>query len=930
MLCCGHLNVRSLLNNFDIFKDQLNGLKLDILGVSETWLHRGVSDRAVAIENYSFIRCDRNTRVGGGVGIYISNEFEYTVIVCEVKDFIEHIWIRVKFDDKCLIVGNLYRPPNGSYHDFINHFEDKLINIFAQYDLILCFGDFNVNMLNIGTPHAIQLNNVLETFGLVQLISEPTRISRTASSLIDLVCYNSDDVIEEGVRDVHISDHMLVYCKLALRNNHCSETACSYRALRRININNFQIDLENIPWHLIYETDDIESMVSFLATEILTLFNVHAPLKVVRHRVSAHCPWITDNVRLMKKLRNEALKRFRCTKDPNHWNYYKQLRNLTTSAIRSEKKAYLDYKFRNCNAKEKWTELKKLNLVNKKNKNIPTNLKNPNELNLFFTQIINRDVKPKQEIIDFYLNHPTQFGVFRFEQVTEEHVSNVILGLRSRAFGPDNINLSMIVLCCPFIIQYITYIINQCILKSYFPAKWQFANVIPIPKVKAPLEFGHLRSISILPVLSKVLEKIMEIQVRKYLTVHDIVPLKQSGFRPNFSCSTALSDIVDDIVSAHDINRATILVLLDYSKAFDMLNHQILGSILTSLGFHVSASSLVSSFLSHRTQRVVIDGEFSDILEVKSGVPQGSILGPLLYTIFTSNFIRYIKYSQYHLYADDTQIYISFNRDEVQLANFRINEDLENILRVSEDHLLQINPNKTVAMLFCSENSRDTLLEEIHLKLGGKPIAFESCTRNLGLFLDHKLKFGEHITSCLRKGFSALKLIYSQRHCLNLHTRMELCNSLVLSHFDYADSVYGPFLDTIGSRRIQKLQNACIRLICGIRRGGHVSHRLKDLGWLNMYNRRLLHSLCFYYKIIKYRCPPYLYNKLTFRTDVHNVNIRRKNLLTIPLHNKEMYKKSYSYLIACLINKFGVRDFSLSAPAFKRRMKSIVFSQQCN
>jgi hypothetical protein len=576
--------------------------------------------------------------------------------------------------------------------------------------------------------------------------------------------------------------------------------------------------------------------------------------------------------------------------------------------------------------KEKWAELKKLNIINKNSRTIPENLKNLDDLNRHFTQLSLNNISPDRELLDFYASNPRIHDApFAFEQVNEEQVSQIILNTKSKAFGNDNLNITLIVLCCPFIIPHLTYLINCCILQSYFPKNWKFANVIPLPKKNNPTEFGHLRSISLLPVLSKVLEKVMEQQISLYVQNKNILPIKQSGFRKGHSCTSALADVTDDIVSGQDRGEATVLVLLDYTKAFDMLQHDILIAILHYVGFHQAASNFISSFLSNRKQRVVIDGNFSNYLNVAIGVPQGSVLGPLLYSIFTSTFPEVLHYCKYHLYADDTQLYFRFKPNDVLTANYQLNSDLKEISTISKRHLLKINPSKTVAMLFCHDSHRNDILNNLKLKLEDDDILFHNSARNLGLVLDTKLKFTEHVTNCLRKGFSMLKLLYSHRYYLSKDVRKNLCDSLILSHFNFADIVYGPFLDCYNKKRVQKLQNCCIRFICGIRRGQRVSHKLQDLCWLNMFNRRSLHGVCFYYKVIKFKCPPYLYNKIEFRSDVHNVNVRRRDFLTIPSHKKELFKKSFSYNIACAINKYKITDFSLSVLSFKQKLKHLFF-----
>lgn len=922
MLYCAHLNVRSLLNNFDIFKDHINTTNYDVIGISESWLSPNISSQTVGLDNYRFVRVDRLGR-GGGVGVYIKGNIPFTVMLRESRDIVEHIWIKFKFQNKTIIIGNLYRSPSSNINDFFSYFEDVLIDFFAQCDKLLCLGDFNINMLDLDAPHAIQLNNILATFGLDQIISMPTRISSISSTLIDLAWCNPESVLDSGVRDVSVSDHFLIYISLTLEHIEPNVTQYVYRALKNINLVDFQLDLEGAPWHNIFLLNNIDTKVAFLTNTILSIFDIHAPVQVKKGVIRPYTPWMTDNIKFMKRLKNQALNRFHQTRNPDHWRYYKQLRNLITSSIRNEKKAYLNHKFQNSSPKEQWNELKKLKIVNKKKNFIPDNLKNANQINAFFSQITSNQAAPSNDLLNFYSNNLLLVDKqFKFTIVSEETISKLLLNIKSKAFGADSLNITLIIFCCPFIIPYITHILNCCIQESYFPKDWKLANVVPLPKINNPSELGHLRSISILPTLSKLLEKVMQLQILSYVTTNNIIPFKQSGFRAGYSCTTALTDVIDDIVRAQDENEATLLIMIDYTKAFDMINHQLLLSILKYIGFGEAAFSLVSSFLTDRYQRVICDGNCSDILLVTAGVPQGSILGPLLYSIYTFNFINSLKHCKYHLYADDTQIYKSFSPNQVETVNTLLNSDLESLLKTSIDHSLQVNPSKSVAMLFCSENIRGQLMQLITPKLGNNYICFKNSYKNLGLIVDIKLKFKEHITLCMGRAFSMLKLIYTHRHSLSQNTKSLLCESLILSHFNFADSVYSPFLDSYDVKRIQKIQNCCIRLIFGIRRRQPVSHKLRELRWLSMFQRRILHSACFFYKIIKFKSPPYLHQKLSYRTDVHNINIRRQHLLTVPAHKKESFKNCFTYQTASLINKYKINDFSYTITSFKKQFKN--------
>lgn len=925
-----HVNVRSLTANFNQTKQLILNEKYDIIGISETWLHRGIDDGAVKIEGYSLIRNDRTGKRGGGVCFYIKNNLKFNVIVCEQSDFLEHIWIEFNLHKKIYIFGNIYRPPNNGCARFLNELEDTLIRIFSEYDSILCMGDMNINLLDYDSSNTSDLLSVFNTFSLEQIIKEPTRISGNSMTLIDLISTNIE-VCDSGVVDVNIADHFLVFCKLALNNTNNPAKMISYRNLKNINLANFERDLEAIPWDNLYTIDDIDDKISFFNNNILQIFDVHAPLKTIRiSNKTRYSPWITDNIKFMQKLRDKALKRYKKTKQPGHWEYYKQLRNLTSSTIHREKSVYLSQKLGNCNVKDKWKELRKLNIVKSRNREIPDHLNDVNMLNNYFVTSAKSALKPSGEIRNFYLDNRKNdvTETFSFVPSTVAEVLTIIQNLKSKAFGSDQLNITLIFLCCPFIGNYITHIINECITKSYFPRCWKFAYVVPIPKVSQPTELKHFRSVSILPTLSKILEKILESQIRSHTDKFLILPKNQSGFRSGYSCGTALASVTDDIFFSLDSNNLCALILLDYSKAFDILNHDLLIAILHFIGFGDSACSFMTSYLTERYQQVSLNNCTSNVELIDQGVPQGSILGPLLYTIYTCNFYNYLEHCNYHLYADDTQLYFSFPLSELDEANGKINQDLNTILNVSNNHALKINADKSCAVLFGSENQRRVALEILKIQFGNDTIPFSDSCKSLGLIIDYKLRFKEHVTYMLRKAYTSLKLVYSQRHCLTKDIKKLLCDSLVLSHFNYCDTVYGPCLDSMDAKRIQKTQNSCLRLIFGIKRSERISHKLRDAHWLNMYNRRKLHATCFFFKILKYRTPAYLHSRLSYRTDIHNLNLRRQGTLTIPRHKKEIFKRSFSYCIATCVGVMDVSSFSMSFNSFKTRYKRFLYNSQ--
>ena len=916
-----------MLAHFGDFKDFVADKDYHVIGVTESWLHQDIPNNLISLPNYNLIRNDRKNKRGGGVALYLKNNLKYDVLFTESHEFLESIWVKICLKKQIYVIGTVYRPPNTDSSLFISTFEDTLINIFSTYDEILCMGDFNIDFLKLNNTLKNQLLSIVEPLNLSQIIDSPTRITDSSLSLIDLIFTNSQNITNKGVLDCPFSDHMLVFCQIRCPFFVNKANKISFRALKNINFEMFQRDLESIPFYTIYETHDIDEKIKFLNSRLLEIFNYHAPIKNITIRKRCFSPWITDNIKLMQKLRDKALKDFKNNKTPGKWAYYKQLRNFTTSAIRAEKKAYLNQKFQNSSTKEKWKELNKLRTS--KIKEIPEKFKDVNKFNSFFVNATRSSTTLNDEIIQFYSNN-IKDGLshsLSFHTVELTDILQIIQNIKSKAFGSDHLNITLIHLCCPHILEYITHIINECIQRCYFPVCWKEAIVTPLPKVDDPDGFNQFRSISILPTLSKVLERVLEIQIRNFINSNSILPSKQSGFRPGYSCASAMADVTDDILRARDNNQLTALILLDYSKAFDFLHHKILCSLLHYIGFTERALHIISSYLTDRTQRVKIDSSISDSLSVTTGVPQGSILGPLLFSIYTFNFHTKLKFCNYHLYADDTQLYYSFSPIDYVMAEDNINTDLNALLKISTDHMLQLNPSKSSIILFGNKNVTDDIRKQMNIKIGNNQLQFTDKSKSLGLIIDSQLKFKDHVTYILKKTYYALKSIYEHRHCLEQNVKKILCDSLVLSHFNHCDQVYGPCLDNSDVRRVQKVQNCCVRFIFGLRRHNRISHKLQEISWLNMHDRRKLHATCFYYKILKFQTPPYLYNKITFRSDIHNLNLRRKSL-TIPKHKNEFFKRSFSYNIALSINSLylNLGHLALSCPAFKRKYMHVLLN----
>lgn len=283
--------------------------------------------------------------------------------------------------------------------------------------------------------------------------------------------------------------------------------------------------------------------------------------------------------------------------------------------------------------------------------------------------------------------------------------------------------------------------------------------------------------------------------------------------------------------------------------------------------------------------------------------------------MYTCNITEVLKYCTSYLYADDTQLLYSFLPTELEQAQAKINADLNSLEKISARHNLLINPQKSRVLVFGKR--RKQVEQNIHIRMDCQSLSSTNVARNLGLLLDTNLRFSEHVIKCLKTAYANLKMLYPHRHVLSRSLKAKLTDILVLSHFNYADVVYGPCLTSLDANRIQRVQKSCLRYIYGIRKYEPVSFLLKDVQWLNMQQRRKLHSACLFHGILRFKSPPYLYNKIRFRSDVHTLNLRYRGLLSPPPHHTAAFLRSFSFNIYSLYNGVPASLKTLNSSNFK-------------
>lgn len=468
----------------------------------------------------------------------------------------------------------------------------------------------------------------------------------------------------------------------------------------------------------------------------------------------------------------------------------------------------------------------------------------------------------------------------------------------------------------------IQYLLNFSISSGTFPLIWKEAQITPLPKKPNPDSFSDYRPISILPFLSKVLERLVHQQLASFLVKNNLLNPFQSGFRPGHSTVTALTKITDDIRDGIGHCQLTVLTLLDFSNAFNNVDFDILLAILRSLNVSPTAIDWFRSYLSGRRQRVRIDESYSSWCDIAAGVPQGGILSPLLFAIFINSISQHLS-SSFHLYADDLQIYTQAPLGQLHDAIEATNTDLKHIRDWSRSFGLTINPTKTQTIIIGSSRMISKI-DWFHLPqvvFEGIPIPFSETVKNLGIIMDRQFSWNPQISEVSRKIFGSAASLRRLRNFLPITTKTALVKSLLFPILDYADACY---LDLTEEQldKLERLQNFCIRFIFGLRKYDHVSEFRQKLKWLPIRLRRNSHILSFLYKILfNPSIPLYLKERFEF-IQGHSGSLRSSRVYKLKVHSCShlnlSYTKSFTMQAVRLWNELPVAiRQAKSLPIFK-------------
>lgn len=925
-----HVNIRSLEPKMVLLKPWVALYKPNIITISETWLSSDIPDSRVNIANYVLYRSDRCSRSGGGVAIYVSNDLVSELITPTVSPLhFEGIFVKIHFhENKYLTIGSIYRPPSSPVESF--NCMISTINSIPFRNELLLLGDFNKNYLHRSCSKE---KNMFNDINLTQLITEPTRITPSTQSLLDWILVSHPNrILKSGVLSDCFSDHSVIYCIWKIKLPKSPPRLIKIRQYKKLNLNAFVSDMIAINWDRYQLIPNVQDAWDFFCTEFTEVVDKHAPWKTVKVR-GQHLPWVSPELIQLFRQRDKAWATFRRTRNDADWEAYRQLRNKSKTKTRDAKANY----YKDClsrdfkNPKQFW---KKMNSVmDTSDKHDINQIRSDNiilndTLSIAQAFIHHFSSVGSSLVSDSYLtpgsfsNGPYYPNLFTFRKISPLEVQTAINELKTDGgAGLDGIENRFLKLVAHIIMYPLADLFNLSLSTCELPAIFKSSRIIPLHKGGDVLNLDNYRPISIICSTAKILEKLVYNQLSQYIATNNILSEFQSGFRPNHSTTTALLKLTNDIYSSAGKGQLTGAIFIDLSKAFDLVDRYLLLDKLYAIGLSNNPLLWFNSYLHNRKQCVVLHGVTSDMMVQPKGVPQGSTLGPLLFSIYVNNLPTIFKHCCSQLYADDTVIYTSSsNLSQIQTS---LQHDYDILQTWLLHHKLLLNKSKSFTMLFGTRSKLNSITGSVIItSQDGSPLHEADNIKYLGVWLDPELTFQSHINHVLKKVNFGIHVLYKSRNCFSFDVRKKLALQLILPLFDYCDVVYqnASKSDLVP---LNTAYNRLCRFVLGCPFLTHHCTMYDRLQWPPLQARRQMHWLQFLFKCIYFNYPTYLKRYLIQIPSTQYTRHSTQVYFTVPFTGNNFGKNGFAFKAPTDWNNLPSHIRSISVfPIFKRALSS--------
>lgn len=812
-------NTRSIVKpgRFDELQCVLKALKvkLNIIIFTETWIKSEDEAKRLQIPGYTHYYSYRSNGRGGGVSIFAHNDLKHNFVEEKCLANSHFLWIHL--ENYSLDIGAIYRKPDTNIAEFLDEYSNQI----RSKKRGLTIGDLNFNILNSDCS-VILYKETLEENGykLINKIDKKfcTRETKTTKSILDHACSNlKNTYFHLTFIETPMSDHKHLYLEIKKHKP---------APLRKL-------QYESINYDKLYkmmkegQNNNTEFVFNLLEERLLHCIKKTKELKT-KIQNPPRQDWINKKITDQINSRNILWKQYKInSKDKIKEELFINKRNDVAGQIQKTKKLYYYKAFNDCKKKpaKMWKLINNLSNNRVKENTGPNKLKTLNGyiteekeicncFNDFFAEIgstlaslITKNRIVNSRIVTNETNN--LLTLTNYNLCSTDEIARIIKNLKTNtSSGLDGITTKCIKSLKNIIIQELTECVNKCLTLGTFPDSLKIAKVTPIYKSGNKSDPGNYRPISVLPVLSKIFEKVLYKRLKDHIDVLNLINDTQYGFRPKSNTLSATVDLVTNIKLNIDKKKIALGIFIDLKKAFDTVSHDILLQKLNDIGIVGTAHDMFTSYLRNRCQVVKIGKSESSYSTLTYGIPQGSILGPLLFIIYINGINQIGLKGDITLYADDTCLFYFSNTIEEIIDNAQ--KDLKLLDEWFQTNLLTINVSKTNYIIFASKNKK--IQDFPPLTLNNQAIKRTNQEKYLGLVLDHQLTWKPHLIKIKSKLSSLTGALRGIVRCLPLQVRYTIYNSLVKPHIDYLIEIWGTSYKT-NLKLLQIAQNKLVKTL---------------------------------------------------------------------------------------------------------------------
>lgn len=917
-----HLNIRSIRKNFDellLYIETIQQTNIDIIILSETWMIDDISN--FNIPNFDIIYNDSAYNQNDGTIVYIKNQINFNSSIKKLTE-INLLEITFNLKNTSFIVTASYRPPSSDLDIYLTELESYFSNQ-DKSDMKIFIGDININLLDTSDNRVNNYICMMAQLGFFSVINKPTRVYKTSSSLIDHIYVkmtgelNNKLNLSSFIFKTDLTDHYTILLNIDFKPEHCTNTISSSNKYKTFtNHDKLRSLLAREKWERVLQCNDPKTSYDIF---IDTLFNcIEKSKKSMKPGMNKNNiklkPWMTQGLLNSIAYRDHLKQKLNKSYSNELRNEYKNYRNLLNNLIKTTKNEYYFTQITDAqnNYKKIWQSVNEItnnkkskkvkitDIMDNNNQTLKSDEEKANYFNEFFTNVGKRMAncieKPPLPV--------TEKKIYRkeslfFHPVTKNEIVNIISKLKNNtAPGPDEISVYLLKKHHQYLIDPLCHIFNCILLTGKIPSKFKESCTTPIFKSGDKTTATNYRPITVINNIAKMFEKCIKSRMMSYCENNHIISDSQFGFRENLSTEQAVFEMVNSVFTNFQNNQKCMAVFLDLAKAFDTVNYDILFQHLYDIGIRGVALDLISDYLTDRKQVVKINDSYSTPLPVTMGVPQGTVLGPILFLLYINNIFNIDGLNGLLVsYADDTAVIFTGKTWEETI--FNAEQGLQKLFSWLSSNLLSLNVDKTKFITFTSTITDQPSISRIKIhkfscsnnnNCDCSTVEKVGSVKYLGVMVDQFLRWKEHIEYTVKRLRKLIYKFYQLRNILNNKNLLMIYNALAESIIRYCIIIWGGTFKT-SIYQVEVIQNTLIKILLKKDKRHSTIRLFSETGLLTVRQIYIYQSILFVMSATK-----------TYVSHAYNTRTNKKHTLQIPRCRLKHEQKFITFIGPKLFN----------------------------